>query len=178
MAEGGLQNIREPEASAWDYDGDGNKEEGMFFEIQGLQEVLLAEIQKYAADTAGAEIKYDAATYPYFMGTDGENYKNWTPRLLKAAYNYQVSIKDPGAFAHGNKYIVQLLNDSIEDLGGDVSNFTRDDAGHFAGNTLPFRDWDETGVVPFACVKCHTAGGLPTFIRMAVPLLSRPPGQP
>ena len=76
---------------------------------QGLQEALLAQIQTYAKDKAGAEIKYDAATYPYFMGADGKAYPNWTARLLKAAYNYQVSIKDPGAFAHGNKYIVQLL---------------------------------------------------------------------
>ena len=165
LAEGGLQNIREPQASAWDYDGDGNTEEGMFYEIQGLQEALLAEIQKYAADTAGAEIKYDPATYPYFMSAEGESYPNWTPRLLKAAYNYQVSVKDPGAFAHGNKYIIQLLHDSIEDLGGDVSNFTRNDAGHFAGNTLPFRDWDADGEVPYRCVKCHTAGGMPTFVH-------------
>ena len=163
--EGGLQNIREAQASAWDYDGDGNKEEGMYYEIQGLQEALLAQIQTYAQDTGGAEIKYDAATYPYFMGADGKAYPNWTPRLLKAAYNYQVSIKDPGAFAHGNKYIVQLLYDSIADLGGDVSKFTRDDAGHFAGNTMPFRDWDETGEVPYGCVKCHTAGGLPEFVH-------------
>ena len=49
----------------------------------------------------------------------------WTPRLLKAAYNYQVSLKDPGAFAHGNKYIVQLLFDSIADLGGDTSTLAR-----------------------------------------------------
>jgi len=164
-AEGGLQNIREPQASAWDYDGDGNKEEGMYYEVQGLQEALLAQIQTYAKDKAGAEIKYDAATYPYFLGADDKAYPNWTARLLKAAYNYQVSIKDPGAFAHGNKYIVQLLYDSIEDLGGDVSKFTRDDAGHFAGNTMPFRDWDDTGVVPYGCVKCHTAGGLPEFIK-------------
>jgi hypothetical protein len=163
--EGGLQNIREPQASAWDYDGDGNKDEGMYFEIQGLQEALLAQIQTYAKDTAGAEIKYDAATYPYFMGADGKAYPNWTPRLLKAAYNYQVSIKDPGAFAHGNKYIVQLLYDSIADLGGDVSKYTRDDAGHFAGNTMPFRDWDAEGEVPYGCVKCHTAGGLPEFVH-------------
>ena len=166
LAEGGLQNIREPQASAWDYDGDGDKEEGMFYEIQGLQEALLAQIQTYAADTAGAEITYDAATYPYFMGADGKAYPNWTPRLLKAAYNYQVSIKDPGAFAHGNKYIIQLLNDSIEDLGGDVSNFTRDDAGHFAGNTMPFRDWDaDNYTVPYRCAKCHSATGLPEFIH-------------
>jgi hypothetical protein len=177
LAEGGLQNIRIAQASAWDYDGDGNVEEGMFYEIQGLQEVLLAQIQTYAKEKAGTAIVYDPATYPYFLAdADGDGnadekdgakvgYSTWTARLLKAAYNYQVSIKDPGAFAHGNKYIVQLVYDSIEDLGGDVSKFTRNDAGHFAGNTLPFRDWDETGVVPFACVKCHTAGGLPTFIK-------------
>lgn len=164
-AEGGLQNIREPQASAWDYDGDGDVEEGMYFELQGLQEALLAQIQTYAKDTAGAEIKYDGATYPYFMGTDGKPYPNWTARLLKAAYNYQLSVKDPGAFAHGNKYIVQLLYDAIEDLGGDVTAFARNDAGHFAGNTLPFRDWDETGEVPYRCVKCHTATGLPEFIK-------------
>ncbi|MGE5374632.1 MAG: hypothetical protein ACM3XO_06200 [Bacteroidota bacterium] len=112
----------------------------MFYEIQGLQEALLAQIQSYATEKAGAEIKYDPETYPYFLGADGKGYASWTPRLLKAAYNYQVSIKDPGAFAHGNKYIVELLYDSIQDLGGDVGKYTRDDAGHFAGNTMPFRD--------------------------------------
>jgi hypothetical protein len=165
-----LKNVRMV-SSAKDYDGDGNVEEGMYYEIQGLQEILMAQIQKYATDTAGAEIKYDAATYPYFMGADGKAYTNWTPRLLKAAYNYQVSIKDPGAFAHGNKYIVQLLFDSIADLGGDTSKLARTDAGHFAGDTMPFRDWDLTAdgqpnyVVPFACVKCHTAQGLPTYLK-------------
>jgi hypothetical protein len=160
-----LKNIRMVSSNP-DYDGDGDNTEGMFFEIQGLQETLLAQITAYAADTAGAEIKYDAATYPYFMGADGEAYPNWTPRLLKAAYNYQVSLKDPGAFAHGNKYIVQLLFDSIEDLGGDVSGLARTDAGHFAGDTMPFRDWDaDDYTVPFGCVKCHTAGGLPTFLK-------------
>jgi hypothetical protein len=93
---------------------------------------------------------------------------NWTPRLLKAAYNYQVSLKDPGAFAHGNKYIVELLYDSIEDLGGDVSGLAREDAGHFAGNTEPFRHWDAEeegdGIVPGTCAKCHTAAGLPQLI--------------
>ena len=176
-AEGGLQNIREPQASAWDYDGDGNKEEGMYYEIQGLQEALLTQIQKYAKDKAGAEITYDPATYPYFLGADGKAYPNWTARLLKAAYNYQVSVKDPGAFAHGNKYIVQLLYDSIQDLGGDVSKFVRDDAGHFAGDTMPFRDWDDTGTVPYGCVKCHTAGGLPEFLKNGGTTVVSPTGQ-
>jgi len=160
-----LKNVRMVSSNP-DYDGDGDTEEGMYYEVQGLQEILLAEIQKYATEKAGAEIQYDAATYPYFLGADGEAYPNWTPRLLKATYNYQVSQKDPGAFAHGNKYIVQLLFDSIEDLGGDVSGLARTDAGHFAGDTLPFRDWDgDDFTVPFRCVKCHTAQGMPTFVK-------------
>ena len=160
-----LKNIRMV-SSTPDYDGDGNAEEGMYYEIEGLQEALMAEITKYAAGTAGAEIKYDAATYPYFMGADGKAYPNWTPRLLKAAYNYQVSLKDPGAYAHGNKYIVQLLFDSIADLGGDTTKLARTDAGHFAGDTMPFRDWDgEEYTVPYRCAKCHSAGGLPEFLE-------------
>ena len=177
-AENGLKNIREPEASAWDYDGDGNLEEGMYFELEGLQLALLDQIKSYAKETIGTGISYDPAAYPYwFADADGDGaadknaegnsigYTTWTARLLKAAYNYQVSYKDPGAFAHGNKYIVQLTYDSIEDLGGDMSKFTRNDAGHFAGNTEPFRHWDEEGKVPFSCVKCHTAEGLPEFIK-------------
>ncbi len=177
-AEGGLKDIREKEASAWDYDGDGNVEEGMYYEIEGLQQALYAEIQKYAKDKAGTAIVYDPAAYPYFfVDTNGNGlvdegeaafpnaYNAWTARLLKAAYNYQVSIKDPGAFAHGNKYIVQLLYDSIEDLGGDVSKLVRDDAGHFAGNTEAFRHWDAEGEVPYGCAKCHSANGLPEFIK-------------
>lgn len=179
-AEGGLKNIRESQASAMDYDGDGNVEEGMYYEIEGLQQALMAGIQTYAKDTAGTGIVYDSAAYPYwFADADGDGaadknaegnavgYSTWTARLLKAAYNYQVSIKDPGAFAHGNKYIVQLVYDSIEDLGGDVSKFTRNDAGHFAGNTEAFRHWDAEGEVPYGCVKCHTASGLPEFIKNA-----------
>lgn len=176
-----LKNIRMISSNP-DYDGDGNTSEGMYYEIEGLQEILLAEIQKYAADKAGAAIVYDQAAYPYFFIDTNANgavdegeavfpnaYKNWTPRLLKAAYNYQVSKKDPGAFAHGNKYIVQLLHDSIADLGADVSKLAREDAGHFAGNTEAFRHWDGeedgNGTVPFGCVKCHTATGLPTYIK-------------
>ena len=167
-------------SSAHDYDGDGNVEEGMFYEIQGLQEILYAEIQKYAADKTGTAVVYDTAAHPYwFEDKDGDGspdqgdsgavrFNAWTARLLKAAYNYQVSLKDPGAFAHGNKYIVQLLYDSIADIGGDTSKLARSDAAHFAGNTEPFRHWDSeeegNGTVPSGCVKCHTATGLPTYI--------------
>ena len=52
-------------------------------------------------------------------------YNAFTPRLLEAAYNYQYSVKDPGAFAHNAKYVMQVLFDSIQDLKGDVSGLTR-----------------------------------------------------
>ena len=52
-------------------------------------------------------------------------FNTWTPRLLRAAYNYQYSGKDPGSFAHNGKYIIQTLYDSLEDIGGDVSGMTR-----------------------------------------------------
>jgi len=45
--------------------------------------------------------------------------------LLRAGFNYQYSQKDPGAFVHNPQYVIQFLIDSIEDLGGDVSKYTR-----------------------------------------------------
>jgi hypothetical protein len=44
---------------------------------------------------------------------------------MKAAHNFQIWVKEPGAWAHNTNYIAQLLIDSIEDLGGDVSSFKR-----------------------------------------------------
>jgi hypothetical protein len=59
-------------------------------------------------------------------GDDGAvRYNAFTPRLVKAAYNYQYSQKDPGAYVHNPQFVVQFLIDSIEDLGGDVSAYTR-----------------------------------------------------
>ncbi|MCB1404024.1 MAG: polyheme membrane-associated cytochrome C, partial [Rhodobacteraceae bacterium] len=43
-------------------------------------------------------------------------YASWTPRLLRAAYNYQFLAKDPGAFAHNPRYATQITYDSLEDL--------------------------------------------------------------
>ena len=76
-----LQNVR-MNGSLEDYNGNGDVKEGIAAEIKGLQDSLYAAIQKYAKDKVGAEIKYDGATYPYFMGTDGKAYPSWTPRLL------------------------------------------------------------------------------------------------
>jgi hypothetical protein len=166
-----------------DYDGDGDLEEPVKDEIAGLQELLYQNIQSYAAEVAGTPIIYDSHAYPYFFvdtnedgeaGEDEANYGNryvsWTGRLLKAAYNFQVSQKDPGAFAHGGKYIIQLLYDSLADLNEQVTSpvdmapLHREDPGHFAASGEPWRHWDEDGEVSASCSKCHSAEGLPTFI--------------
>jgi hypothetical protein len=68
---------------------------------------------------------YDAHSYPYFFDEAEERYGTWTPRLAQAAYNYQYSLKDPGTFAHNGKYIIQILYDTLEDLGDDVSGMVR-----------------------------------------------------
>ncbi len=187
-----LENVRMA-GSLVDYDGDGDVEEGVYFELEGLQELLYQAIQTYAMEVTETPIVYDAATYPYFFvdaDTDGTpdmgedqapiRYNAWTPRLLKAAYNYQVSVKDPGNFAHGGKYIIQLLYDSTEDLNTalaepvDLSMAHRIDAGHFAGSEEAFRHWDAEGEVPADCARCHSATGLPTFLKDGV-TVSVPP---
>jgi hypothetical protein len=185
-----LKNVR-MNGSLKDYNGNGDVKEGIAAEIKGLQDSLYASIQAYAKEVAGTPIVYDAATNPYFFVADasgaiakddkGANvrYNKFTARLLKATYNYQVSVKDPGAFAHNGKYIIELLYDSLADLNAadklttktDMSKMARDDAAHFAGNTLPFRDWDDAGSVPFGCSKCHSATGLPAFIKNGGSLL-------
>jgi hypothetical protein len=183
------------QGSGADYDGDEDTLEGIAEEIQGMQELTLQAIQAYASEVSGTPIAYSADAYPYFfidtndngeLDTDeanGDNgYNAFTATLLKAAYNYQVSIKDPGAFAHNPKYIIELLYDTIEDINTqisepiDLSFNSRDDVGHFAVQTEPFRHWDAEGEVPGTCTKCHTAGGLPFFLENGVNIKS-PPSQ-
>jgi hypothetical protein len=121
-----------------DYDGDGDAEEPIADEIASFQNALLAAIQSYATETAGAAIMYSPASHPYwFIDTNGNGsadddevngdnrFVSWTPNLLRAAYNYQYSVKDPGVFAHNPDYILQVLYDSIQAVGGDVASFTR-----------------------------------------------------
>ena len=40
---------------------------------------------------------------------------------LRAAYNYQYATKDLGAFAHNGKYLIQVLYDTLADIGQQVS---------------------------------------------------------
>ncbi len=114
-----LANIR---TNNIDYDGDGNINEGMGGEIETLQKRLLLAMNVYAAKTEGVErIVFDGR----FKNEAGDNYTTWTPRLLQAAYNYQYNAKDHGNYAHNNKYIIQLLYDSLNDLGASNDGLIR-----------------------------------------------------
>lgn len=131
-----LASIRK---SATDFDGDGDTTEGIAAEVAALHGRLLEAIQTYAADVAGAPIGYHSHAHPYFFkDVDGDGtlseaeakmpnkYASWTPRLLKAAYNYQFVAKDPGAYAHNAPYVLQLMHDSLADLSeANVAGLTR-----------------------------------------------------
>ena len=189
-----VRNIR-MNGSLVDYDGDGDITEGMYYELEGVRAQLFAGMQAYASEVSGVALVYDTATYPYFFidtnanGAldDGENdfanaYNGWTGRLAKAAYNYQTSLKDPGAYAHGGKYLIELMYDSLTDLNSalsapiDMSAMHRIDAGHFAGSTEPFRHWDaeDPAEVPGTCAKCHSTDGLPTFLKNGATIAAQP----
>ncbi len=180
-----LVNIR-MNGSLVDYNGNGDITEGIAAEITGMQATLLQAIQAYAKDVAGSPVVYDPGTYPYFfIDTNGNGtadadevnsdnaYASWTGRLVKATYNYQMSVKDPGAFAHNAKYVIELLYDSTADLNSalktpiDMSKMNRNDSAHFDATAMAFRDWDSEGEVPATCSKCHSATGLPLFIHEA-----------
>lgn len=169
--------------STKDYDGDGNVEEGIAEEIATLQDVLYGAMQIYAMNL-GAGIIYDSHSYPYFFKDNngngqvdegeasyGNRYSDFSPNLLRAAYNYQMSNKDPGAFAHNAKYVIQLLYDSIEAMDPTlVAGLARDDAGHFAGAMEAWRHWDEDGGVSSSCSRCHSAEGLGLYLEADVTL--------
>jgi hypothetical protein len=115
-----LPHIR---TSRTDFDGDGDVAEGLASEIATVQGYLWRSMQLYAAFTEGAE--FILLEDGRFVDKDGESYATWTPRLLKAAYNYTYSAKEPGSYGHNGRYIIQLLYDSIEDLGTSANFLTR-----------------------------------------------------
>ncbi|RJP23735.1 MAG: polyheme membrane-associated cytochrome C [Candidatus Abyssobacteria bacterium SURF_5] len=132
-------NIRLPRPSA-DFNGNGDTTEGISFEIAGLRDILYEAMQIYGATTPGTNpIIYAGDTYPYFFidtngnglvdageATFANRYNTWTPSLLKAAYNMQYTITDPGCSPHNADYVMQLLYDSIVDLGTvDTSGLVR-----------------------------------------------------
>jgi hypothetical protein len=177
----GARTIRMMSSLTNDYDGDGDLAEGIHGELDGLRVKLLLAITTYGQERK-TPVCYDAATYPYwFADTNGDGkcgadeirtanaFAGWTARLTRAAYNYQMSIKDPGNFAHNAKYIIELLHDSIADVDRalavkvDLTSAVRGDTGHFDGASEAARHWDANEMVDATCSKCHAGSAGFTF---------------
>src|SRR4029079_8369596 len=113
-------------------------------------------------------------TYPYwFVDSDGDGacsateavmdnaFKSWTARLVRATYNVQLASKDPGAFAHNAKYVIELLHDAAQNLNAglvakvDMSKAVRHDLGHVNGASEAARHWDSGEMVDATCSGCH-----------------------
>ena len=134
----GYQEYKTVSMSKVDFDGDGAVE-SMYDEIEGVKAILHQAMSQYSAKIGdGTMFGFYGDAYPYsFIDTnkDGQitedeatfpnQYKLFTPRLLKAGYNYMFTVKDPGAYIHNGKYVLQLMFDSIEDLSA-VSGVTTD----------------------------------------------------
>lgn len=183
------RNIRMMASIGHDYDGDGNTTEGIYHEINGLKVRLFAAIRAYTVGEGFGAVCYSSENYPYwFVDTNedgtcdaaeavfGNRYASWSPRLVRAAYNYQVSLKDPGAFAHNAKYLIQLLHDSIADLADALGQPTllgpsvRTDSGHFNGASGAVRRWDNNEAVNASCSQCHGGKeGLHFYLEYGVP---------
>lgn len=118
--EADLSQIR---TSVVDYDGDGDTDEPIREELVSFRETLYVAMQAYAAEVIGEPIVYEVGQSPFYLAgsegedlTAGDGYDSWTPRLVKAAYNYHYSWSDGGAHVHNARYVMQLLYDSAEDL--------------------------------------------------------------
>jgi hypothetical protein len=163
-----------------DFDGDGDATEGIWYEIKGLEAILFAAIQDYALKVCGSPIDYDGKNF-VIAGTTTK-YQNWSARLLRAAYDYQYELKDPGAFAHNGKFIVAFMYDAINDLNNSLStldppspvpNFdklVRNDPGHFDSDAEPYRHWDEDTdhLVDPTCARCHSIEGFQFVVKYGI----------
>jgi hypothetical protein len=120
-----VDDLADIRTSLNDYDGDGDTTEGLHDEIESIQQKLLAGMKIYALATEGVDpIEYVDGN---FQDSNGETYSTWTPKLLKAAYNYQYSVMNQGGYAHNGNYLIQLLIDSMDDLGFGTMGMTRPD---------------------------------------------------
>jgi hypothetical protein len=118
-----------------DYDGDGNKKESLQGEIKGLEGALYAQLQASGWGLS-SPIVFDDKTYPYFFNdTNGNgepdldelgltNQYKFNAPMLRAAYNFLLSKKEPCGYIHNPRYIAQLLVDSIGHLGGNLKKYT------------------------------------------------------
>jgi hypothetical protein len=120
-----------------DVDGDG-AEDGIRAEVQGIEALLFKAIYTYAANVdLGSGVKpicYNSAAYPYWFNTtntDGtcdatpSNYATFSPRLLRATYNYNLLMREPGNWAHNPRYAIQLAYDGIVDLNAAITDISK-----------------------------------------------------
>jgi hypothetical protein len=186
-----------------DIDGDGVVE-SLKLEIDGLRAKLLTAIQSYATNVVGTAICFDnSATNPNrFYLDDGTSvngrcgaqvteYNKYTPRLLKAAYNYMIATNDVGAWAHNPRYAIEVIYDTIADLnvalapaGKQVANGKRAFNGHFGAadaaspyaamiyhggsNAVTGEVLPSMGFTSAACYQCHGGKvGLDTYLAGA-----------
>ncbi|HRN62949.1 MAG TPA: hypothetical protein PLF73_10860, partial [Luteimonas sp.] len=124
-ATGSAADIR---TSRMSYDGSGDTRKGIRQDISANASRLLDMIEDYAARVAGVPLHYDSGRHPYFFAdADGDgiadqadgkpvHYSAWTPRLLKATYNWKFVGSDTGIHVHNPRYALELLHDSMEDL--------------------------------------------------------------
>ena len=124
----GWADYRSVSMSKIDYDGDGTVEP-VFDEIEGMKAILNEALNQYSQAVNGIGFGINTSAYPYaFIDTnmDGiidesegifpNQYKTFTPRMLRAGFNYMFAAKEPAAYVHNADYVLQLLFDSIEDL--------------------------------------------------------------
>lgn len=115
------------------FDGSGDTTKGIKADIAANADLLMKMMKEYAAEVVGTPILYDPGHYPYFYtdangdgvvdtaGGSSVAYKTWTPRLLRATYNWKFVTADPGIHVHNAPYALELLYDSIEDLAGPLN---------------------------------------------------------
>jgi len=111
-----IRLIREDQT---DWNGDGILA-GVDNDIQAMHNQLLQLIREYSEQVSEAPILYNYDRFPYWFhrieGEQGPAYDAWTPRLLRAAYNYHFMMNAKGAFSHNPRYALQVLYDTIHDL--------------------------------------------------------------
>jgi len=123
----GYADYRDVTVSKLDYDGNGQVE-GIYYEIEGMRGVLYRAMQQYASSRLSQPLLW-TDQYPYWFNDSNANgevdegeavfanqFKSITPRLMRAAFNFQFSAKDEAGYLHNGDYMLQLLYDSIEDL--------------------------------------------------------------
>lgn len=110
------------------YDGSGDTAKGIKADIAANAALLMRLMTDYAREVGGTPMVYTGERYPYFFNdANGDGladeaegrpvaYAAWTPRLLRATYNWKVVTADHGIHVHNPHYALELLYDSIEDL--------------------------------------------------------------